>query len=86
MLVLDRPLPADSWTSITHTPSGTTTRLGRFYGDVNRDTTCDSNDLADFLARLNRQGTAPLRSGDLDGNGAVDAHDVLVLLALTGTP
>jgi len=86
MLMLDRPLPAEAWTLVTHTPSGTSTRLGRFYGDVNRDTTCDSQDLSDFLARLNRQGTAPLRSGDLDGNGAVNAQDILLLLSLIDAP
>ncbi|MHC5110443.1 MAG: hypothetical protein ACYTHJ_11255 [Planctomycetota bacterium] len=81
LLTFDGPLAPEAWTTITHEPSGTSTRIGRFYGDTSADGHTDFDDLSSMLARINKEGMTSNLSGDLDGDGTVAARDVIALLS-----
>ncbi len=80
-VVLDRPIAAGAMTIITHTPSGTGTRIGRFPGDVNNDGITNSRDLGSLIRALNGDPPLPAYCIDLDGNGVSNAPDTLTLIA-----
>ncbi len=79
-VTLDHPIRAGAWTTITHKGSGTSTRLGRFPGDVNHDGKADTADLLALLDALNRGQKLPDYQADIDGNGKLGSGDVLQLL------
>jgi len=86
-LMLDRPLRSCAWTMVTHTPSGTQTRIGSLPGDVNGDGKLTSTDLTALLSGAsNSDEPLPLFRSDINGDGAFDLHDVMKLVELLNEP
>jgi len=79
-VLLDRPIRAGAWTTITHKHSSTSTRIGRFPGDVDGNGTTDTNDLLALLDAINGVRKLPEYQFDIDGNGAPGPGDLLRLL------
>lgn len=79
-ITLEKPLPAETWTTITHLPSNTSARLGRMEGDVNEDGVVDFVDLDSLVASANTEGAAMPMTKDLDGNGRIGGGDVVRLI------
>ncbi|MGB0717207.1 MAG: hypothetical protein ACPGXK_15115, partial [Phycisphaerae bacterium] len=79
-LTLEKPLPPGTWTTVTHVPSGTSARLGRFEGDINEDGIVNFDDLSSFFARANSEGAGMPLTKDLDGNGRIGTGDMIALV------
>jgi hypothetical protein len=81
-LLLSRAITHGAWTTITHTATGTGTRIGRFPGDVNGDGVADARDLPLLISGLD--GVVPLQPyrTDLDCNGSSGVSDMLWFIAL----
>jgi hypothetical protein len=76
----DRPIQPGAWTTITHKSSSTTTRIGRFPGDVDGDGKADTRDMLTLLDAVNGGHKFPDYRCDIDGNGTLGPGDVLRLL------
>lgn len=76
-------IPAGAWTTITHTPSNTSTRLGYLPGDVTADRTSSPLDILALIDFLNGIGIArPEWSTDLDRSAQTNPADILRLIDL----
>lgn len=78
----DRPIQPGVWTTIAHKNSSTSTRLGRFPGDVDGDGKADTRDMLTLLDAVNGGRKLPDYRSDIDGNGTLGPGDVLRLLDL----
>ncbi len=76
----DRPIQPGAWTTITHKNSSSSTRIGRFPGDVDGDGKADTRDMITLLDAVNGSRKLPDYRSDIDGNGTLGAGDVLRLL------
>jgi len=76
----DRPVRSGAWTTITHKNSSTSTRIGRFPGDVDGDGKTDTRDMLILLDAVNGGRKLPNYRSDIDGNGGLGPGDVLQLL------
>jgi hypothetical protein len=83
----DKPLRPFAWTTITHAPSGTRTRIGCLPGDVNGDGLLNSKDIASLIA-ASTQSTNPLAShqSDINADGVFDVLDALDLIEILNGP
>jgi len=79
-VLFDRPIQPGAWTTITHKNSSTTTRIGRFPGDVDGDGKADTRDMLTLLDAVNGGRKLPDYRFDIDGNGTLGPGDVLRLL------
>lgn len=79
-VILDRPVAAKGWTTLTHKPSGSFTKVGRFFGDVNADTIHGPEDMKLLTRVLNGRENLPPYRSDVNGDGEVDARDLLALM------
>jgi len=79
-VILDRPIRAGAWTTITHKHSSTSTRIGRFPGDVDGNGVTDTFDLLALLDAVNGVRKLPEYQFDIDGNGTPGPGDILQLL------
>lgn len=79
-VILDRPIAPDGWTKLTHQPSGSFTRVGRFFGDVDADTMHGPKDIRLLTSVLNGRENLPPYRSDINGDGQVDARDMLALI------
>lgn len=80
IVTLDRPIRTGAWTTITHKNSSTSTRLGRFPGDVDGDGKTDNRDMLMLLDAVNGGRKLPDYRTDIDGDGTLSSGDVLRLL------
>lgn len=83
LVTLDRPITPGAWTTITHTPSNSSARIGFLPGDVNSDKYSGPADILDLVDTLN--GLGPDRaewSTDLDRSGVTAPADILMLVDL----
>ena len=76
----DRPIQPEAWTTITHKNSSSSTRIGRFPGDVDGDGKADTRDMLTLLDAVNGGRTLPDYRFDIDDNGTLGPGDVLGLL------
>ncbi|MEK7757355.1 MAG: hypothetical protein AAB385_09115, partial [Planctomycetota bacterium] len=79
-VLFDRPVQPGVWTTITHKNSSTSTRIGRFPGDVDGDGKADTRDMLTLLDAVNGGHKLPDYRFDIDGNGTLGPGDVLRLL------
>jgi len=79
-VLFDRPIRPGAWTTITHKNSFTTTRIGRFPGDVDGDGKADTRDMITLLDAVNGGRKLPDYRSDIDGDGTLGTGDVLRLL------
>lgn len=79
-VTLDRPIRSGAWTTITHKTSSSSTRLGRFPGDVNGDGKTDARDMIMLLDAVDGSHRLPDYRVDIDGDGSIGQGDVLRLL------
>jgi hypothetical protein len=79
-VLFDRPIRPEAWTTITHKNSSTSTRIGRFPGDVDGDGKADTRDMLTLLDAVNGGHKLPDYRSDIDGNGTLGPGDVLRLL------
>lgn len=86
ILHLDRGIRAGRWTVVTHTPSGSTTRIGHLPGDVNNDRKSDANDVVRLIESLNGTGELPLYQSDIDADGSLTTKDLAGLIRLLANP
>lgn len=87
VIELDRGLRVGAWTTFTHVPSKTSTKIGCFPGDVNADGKTGSADVDTLIKVLNRSASLPDYRTDLDGDGKLAAGDLLGLLdIIAGSP
>ncbi|MFQ5414765.1 MAG: hypothetical protein ACE5E6_09940 [Phycisphaerae bacterium] len=77
-LEFDMIIPLLHWTTITHVPSDTSTRIGYLPADVDNDRTSDANDVLALIDHLNG-AIDPLADyqTDIDRSGIVNANDIL---------
>ena len=76
----DRPIQPEKWTTITHKNSSSSTRIGRFPGDVDANGKADTRDVLTLLDAVNGGHKLPDYRSDIDGNGTLGPGDVLRLL------
>lgn len=82
-LLLSAPIHLAAWTTITHTCSGVSIRLGYLPGDVNGDGTTRPLDILSLIDSLNGVGeTRPIWSTDVDRSGQANPADILRLIDL----
>lgn len=83
-VVLDSRIPPGKWTRITHTPSGTSVRIGYLPGDVNADRTTSPVDILKIIDALNGAFQPPfgIMSTDIDRSGVTNPADVLRVIDL----
>lgn len=88
-LTLNQPIPAGKWTRVTHTESGTSTRIGFLPGDVNNDRTASPVDVLRLIDRLNGVCAPPpppcnyaAYQTDADRSGATNPADILRVIDL----
>ena len=79
-VLFDHPIKSGAWTTITHKNSSTSTRIGRFSGDVDGDGKADTRDMLMLLDAVNGGHKLPDYRFDIDGNGTLGPGDVLRLL------
>lgn len=79
-VLFDRPIKSGAWTTITHKNSSTSTRIGRFSGDVDGDGKADTRDMLMLLDAVNGGQKLPDYRFDIDDNGILSPGDVLRLL------
>jgi len=79
-LELDSALEPGTWTTITHAPSGTSTRVGFLPGDVDGSGTSTSADVLALIDAINGPlSSGPIYAVDIDRSGVVDEADVVAL-------
>jgi len=83
---LDHGIRDGRWTTVTHRPSGSTTRIGYLPGDVNNNGTRDTGDLLPLIESLNEKGKRPLFQTDLDADGTMSSQDLVKLIDLLTDP
>jgi hypothetical protein len=66
-----------AWTTITHSDSGTSTRLGYLPGDVNGSGTTGPSDILALIDALNGARSLPEYSTDIDRSGSTAPADIL---------
>ena len=82
---LSEPIEAGAWTTITHTPTGASVRLGSLPGDVDGSGTVTANDILAVIDYVNDAlagGTPAMHQGDIDRSGNVGLTDILMLIDL----
>jgi len=79
-VLFDRPIRPGAWTTITHKNSASSTRIGRFPGDVDSDGKADTRDVIALLDAVNGGRKLPDYRSDIDGNGTLGPGDILRLL------
>lgn len=84
-VVLDRPINAGHWTSITHTASGTGTRVGSLPGDTTGNGLLDRDDVFGLLVTTG-DVMRPLHQVDVNGDGRRNVHDALRTIELLQDP
>lgn len=82
VITLDHGIRTGAWTTITHTGSGSFSRIGRLPGDASNDGHTDADDLMVLIRGLNGTENLPPYRTDLDGSGDLDARDVLRMIDL----
>jgi len=76
----DAPLEPGTWTTVTHVPSGTATRIGFLPGDVDGSGTSMPADVLTLVDAISNNAIpTPAYSADVDHSGAVDDADVAAL-------
>jgi hypothetical protein len=80
---LSRSISPGAWTTVSHEPSGSHTRVGYLPGDVNGDAIANARDIIAIIDGLNGVGL-PLPDWSLDVNrsGANTAADIIRLIDL----
>lgn len=82
-LLLSSPISLGAWTTITHSCSGISTRIGYLPGDVNSDGTSRPLDILSLIDSLNAVGELrPIWSTDIDRSGQSNPADILRLIDL----
>ena len=76
-------IPLEAWTTITHSASGSSVRIGALPGDVSNDGISSANDVLALIDFLNGAGD-PLADyqSDIDRSGAASPSDVLRVIDL----
>ena len=75
--------PDRTWTTVTHVPSGTSTRNGWLPADVNADGMSNTSDILSLIDSLTLAiDPLPIRSTDIDRSGIATASDILRLIDL----
>lgn len=78
-LVLTDMLEPGAWTTVTHVPSGSSTRIGFLPGDVNGNKASNVADVAALVAILDGASNTEW-SSDIDRSGSVTAADLITLV------
>ncbi|MFQ5495148.1 MAG: S8 family serine peptidase [Phycisphaerae bacterium] len=76
-VIFPQAIPVEMWTTIEHTPSATSVRLGYLPGDVNGDGVTSAEDVATLLDALRGGGALPESSVDIDRSGRLAPADIL---------
>ncbi|MCH8253374.1 MAG: VCBS repeat-containing protein [Planctomycetes bacterium] len=78
LLTFDSMIPRTHWTTITHVPSGTSTRIGYLPADVSNDRISNANDILELIDHLNG-AIDPLAEyqTDVDRSEMTNANDIL---------
>lgn len=82
LVTFDAGIEQLAWTTLTHTASGTSVRLGHLPGDVDGDGTSGAVDLLTLIDVLNGVTSRPLFATDVDRSGATNPVDVLRVVDL----
>lgn len=82
-IYLDATIPLRSWTTLTHLPTGLSTRIGYLPADVNADGTSTPVDVLSLIDSLNGAICAlPIWSTDVDRSMAPGPPDILRVIDL----
>jgi len=82
-VLLSEPIEPRAWTTVTHTDSGSSVRLGYLPGDVDGDTICTTFDLMALIDALNGVGQPrAIWSTDINRSQATGSADILRLIDL----
>ena len=81
---LDDFIPTEAWTTITHWPTGSVTRVGYLPADVNNDKLSNANDVLFLIDVLNGviDPAPPEYQTDTDRSGVTNPSDVLRVIDL----
>lgn len=73
-----------TWTTLTHTDTGASVRIGSLPGDINNDGMVDSADTGDLISHLRQEAVPPLDPWqyDIDRSGRCTPADFLRLIDL----
>ncbi len=80
--ILMPAIPVGAWTTITHIPSDSSTRIGYLPGDVNGDGNSSPSDILSLIDSLNGIVARPLYSTDINRSGTAEPSDILRLIDL----
>lgn len=81
-IVFNTFIPPGAWTRITHSVSGTSTRIGYLPADVNGDRTSGPVDILAIIDSLNNVTPRPIYSTDADRSNFANPADILRVIDL----
>lgn len=80
-VVLDRPITAGEWTTVTYTSDvPVRTRIGFLPGDVNQSSKSTGADIIELINCLNNQAICALYQSDIDRSGDATGNDITRLI------
>lgn len=77
LILFSTPIKPGAWTTVTHIPSGTSTRVGYLPGDVNGDGTASPVDILALIDTINGVTPRPDYATDINRDGTTAPADIL---------